>query len=300
MIACMEACLNIEGCVETIWANNTNTGPCYPKLNIGASVNYNNNRWGAILVWGAPKPYGPPVVVPEPTFSEEPALSMAVVTTVSAVPSACQTGQAPLLRLTAPTPLSGLSPPIDGRYDDDYGSFELPFDVEWYGQVQRIVHVGINGYITLIDPTTQFEVRGMPSSWLPKFAAAPFWDDLYIKENTDQGIWYQTTEDHLIIEWIAQRQDPTITDYVQFQLVYARARPGVLQYRYFITGNGNGNAASVGVQGDLTGTSEYATIAATFSYRQSRVLPCIQVTCDTNGNSSSLCTSAPFTEVAPS
>ena len=89
----------------------------------------------------------------------------------------------------------------------------------------------------------------MPSNFLPTFAAAPFWDDLVIKENTDQGVWYHVSGSNLTIEWIAQRQDLTVTDYVQFQLMYSALNPGVVVYRYFITGNGMGSSASIGVQG---------------------------------------------------
>lgn len=93
------------------------------------------------------------------------------------------------------------------------------------------------------------QVERLPTTALPTYAAAPFWDDLVIFENTDQGVWWQIIDDYFVIEWIVRRADYTVTDYVQFQLVYYIDSPGVLEYRYFITGTSNGRDASVGVQG---------------------------------------------------
>lgn len=125
----------------------------------------NNARWNAVLVWGSPKPYSTTSMAEEPTSSEAAAsTSMPVVTTVSAVPSVCQTGQAPLLRLTSPTPVVGFAPFSDGKIDDDYGVIDLPFNLNLYGETQSRVYVGSNGVSFSCKPGWALSISSMRAS----------------------------------------------------------------------------------------------------------------------------------------
>jgi hypothetical protein len=76
---------------------------------------------------------------------------------------------------------------------------------------------------------------------------SPFWDDLMIAQDTNQGVYYEVIDETVTFEWLLSRSGNS-SDLYQFQLLYNSAQPGIVKYRYFATGNG-GSTASIGVQG---------------------------------------------------
>lgn len=84
---------------------------------------------------------------------------------------------------------------------------------------------------------------------IPPYTACPYWDDLFLTANTNQGIWYQidSTSTTVTIEYILGRATSS-TDLYQFQVVYSTLTPGVWVFKYYVVGN-YGASASVGVQG---------------------------------------------------
>ncbi|CAF3878678.1 unnamed protein product, partial [Rotaria sp. Silwood1] len=111
--------------------------------------------------------------------------------------------------------------------------------------------------------------------------AFPFWDNLYIKNGTAQGIFYtiygNTPNRTLVFEYYLSRADSE-EEYYQFQVLFFEAKSGLVQFIYLNTPDG-GRSAIVGVHASSSGPFMQ------YSFREPfYVLPNMSITFDTNQN----------------
>ena len=62
--------------------------------------------------------------------------------------------------------------------DDESVSVTLPFDFNFYGEVNNTVNISSNGYLTFDDNGTEYYNTGITQSYSLSNFIAPFWDDL--------------------------------------------------------------------------------------------------------------------------
>jgi hypothetical protein len=92
----------------------------------------------------------------------------------------------------------------------------------------------------------------LPADDFPGATAFFYWDDMYIYENTSQGIYYGTEgtapNRTLIFEfYMSYFELPT--KYYHFQVIFFEGVPGVVQYKYLEKSDGDAHSI-IGVQGN--------------------------------------------------
>jgi hypothetical protein len=139
--------------------------------------------------------------------------------------------------------------------------------------------------------SSQFANEGLPSSSLPPYTAAIFWDDMNVPAGSStlpEGIFYEVDGAVMTFEWILSRAYADC-EFYQFQLVYNSSVPGVFNFKYFVLGN-NGQSASIGLQGVGNTSTDFVQYAL---YSATAVRPGLMVTCNTNTVQN--CTTSTFT-----
>lgn len=91
----------------------------------------------------------------------------------------------------------------------------------------------------------------LPTVAFPGATALAYWDDLYVYNGTEQGIYYKIEGDApnrtVTFEYYCSHfQQPE--EYYQFQMVFFENNPGVVQYIYYVISD-LGVSCTVGVQG---------------------------------------------------
>ena len=83
--------------------------------------------------------------------------------------------------------------------------------------------------------------------------ALAYWDDLYIYNNTAQGIYYQTEgitpNRTLTIEYYCSHYNLS-NEYYHFQVIFFENMPGIIEYVYYDISDG-GASCAIGVQGNF-------------------------------------------------
>jgi hypothetical protein len=81
--------------------------------------------------------------------------------------------------------------------------------------------------------------------------AFPVWGNLYIENQTSQGIFYNIYGNKnnrtVVFEYYVTRYGP-VKQYCHFQVLFFQAKPGIVQFIYLDVSDG-GKSAIVGVQG---------------------------------------------------
>lgn len=215
------------------------------------------------------------------------------------------------LVLPSPTACNFGDPPNVDE-DDSYCAINLPFPMRLYSQSSTTTFASVNGYISLLTGSVQYQAQPFPDVNLPNNTFAPFFDDLYISgaQTPMQGIFYQIQGTAVTYEYYVSRAGTQGSIY-HFTVTYDSANAGVFLVHYYATGSAsdphaNGAAASVGMQGskyqDLaaeTVVDEFANawtvsadgteMATSFSYRTTNITPGTLLSCDSNSN---VCTQA--------
>lgn len=178
-----------------------------------------------------------------------------------------QTG-APTVVLTDPTPITGVG--ADGLatqdYDDEIYPIELPFEIELYAERSSSLRVSINGWVALSNDTGSddhysFNNGAIPfrnsddEYGLPNIVFAPYWNDLYVSEQTEQGLYYEVIGEapnrNVSFEWYTSLfQQPS--GYYHFIATFQEAKPGSSIFTYY-QANGErplntGKYGTIGVQ----------------------------------------------------
>jgi hypothetical protein len=113
--------------------------------------------------------------------------------------------------------------------------------------------------ITLGSGTAVYDNNGLgfPNQYLPSLTIAGLFDDLYIYQGTQQGIYYEivgeTGSRQVIFEfYMSAYQRPT--EYYHFSMTFYEDQPGVSLFKYYEVSR-SGTSASIGVQQYSTGKS---------------------------------------------
>ncbi|KAH0141571.1 hypothetical protein KCU67_g14432, partial [Aureobasidium melanogenum] len=170
--------------------------------------------------------------------------------------------------------------PIDTDEDDSYCEIDLPFQMTMYGGSSNATFPSTNGLLTLVSGTTDYDSSpGLPNPYIPLYAAAPFFDDLFKSgSDLDQGIFYSYTATAVTYEYRLIRAGTTET--YHFTVSYDSTNPGVFVYRYYDVGQDQGSAsAAIGIQGSYDGSTQVAVQYS--NQRLGAVVPNSTLTCDT-------------------
>ncbi|KAF2166277.1 carbohydrate-binding module family 18 protein [Zasmidium cellare ATCC 36951] len=220
-----------------------------------------------------------------PSSSPAPTTSSAALTSSSSPSSSSAPPTLTHLVLNSPTPCDFGDPPTWDE-DDSYCEVRLPSPMTVYTQSSPRTYFSTNGFIALLSGSSQYQVQRLPTPWLPNSTIAPLWDDFFVyRENGQtptQGMWYQFNNGGVEYEWYVARAGVEETIY-HFTAGYNYSRPGVFEFRYYLTGGEEeGSFASVGMQGlDSTGLAT----GFQYSWKTAMITPGLVLTCDTNANS---------------
>ncbi|KAH9905659.1 hypothetical protein F4778DRAFT_727071 [Xylariomycetidae sp. FL2044] len=178
-------------------------------------------------------------------------VSTAVTTTTATITS---THTVPGVILSSPTPIVGSLDGATRSSDDDYFSLDLPFAIGAYGQLSTHVYLSINGRLSLTPAGYTWSNNALPDRDIPDLSVCGYYDDLYIYEGTQQGIYYDVTglpgARTLVFEWYASHFGDS-SQYYHFTMSFYESWPGVVDVVYYTTSDG-GASATVGAQ-DLAG-----------------------------------------------
>ncbi len=104
----------------------------------------------------------------------------------------------------------------DYEEDDKTVNFNLPFDVNYYGQSYDDITICSNGWLAMgHSPEVSFYNRVIPSASGPTAMIAPFWDDLITQPG---GVSFFISVDQLIIEW-AMMSNMEVGSSLNFQVI---------------------------------------------------------------------------------
>ena len=155
--------------------------------------------------------------------------------------------------LPSPTSCDFGDPP-DYDEDDSYCEIDLPFALHIYAQTSQQTYASTNGYLSIIEGSSQYEAIPFPADNLPNNTVAPLFDDLYLYGDASpkQGIWYQvnSAQTSVEFEYYLQRAGNDGPPY-HFTISYDSSSPGVFTYTYYSVGpsSDDGVYAAVGMQG---------------------------------------------------
>ena len=88
--------------------------------------------------------------------------------------------------------------------DDDHIDIELPFQVQYHGELYSEMTISSNGWVSLVPCNIDyFWNMSIPSFMGPKAMLAPFWDDLEVvgQDWIRVYTWHDTVGGRFIIEW---------------------------------------------------------------------------------------------------
>lgn len=122
-----------------------------------------------------------------------------------------------------------------------------------YGQTDTNAYASSNGYVSILEGSSQYQVEPLPDSHIPANTLAAFFDDLYLYgvSSPQQGVWYQfnAAQTAVTVEYYVARAG-AMDEIYHFLVSYDSAASGIFQIAYLAVGNGNdGATAVVGAQG---------------------------------------------------
>ncbi|KAK3626882.1 hypothetical protein LTR56_012716 [Elasticomyces elasticus] len=249
-----------------------------------------------------------------------PASTLTVTGTATATNSMSAGGPEPVptLVLASPTPIIGDA--VNGspsNYDDYTYSVTLPVNISLYGQSSANVWVSTNGVVGITPLQYQsslFANRPLPWFGIPGCAnqnytdpvtgvtttqcfgdtmALALWNDLYIYQGTQQGIYYEVDGEvgtrNTTFEFY-QSDSYYPNQYYHFLVTFYEDKPGVVTFRYLDVSD-NGCRATVGIQSSSYGVNHppgnaYEGPNNYFQYSSTvaNVYPGLQITLDSTNN----------------
>ncbi|KAK6340692.1 hypothetical protein TWF696_009015 [Orbilia brochopaga] len=168
-----------------------------------------------------------------------------------------------------PSPTAVFGDVVNGspsNYDDPFAPLTLPFPITIYGISSADIFLSVNGFFSLIDSPSTTEtypsysngalpvhvdiVANFPS-YLPPLSVCGFWDDLYVYQGTQQGIYYQIDgtspgSRSISFEFYTSHFNAP-AEYYHFLMKYDEAVPNVVTVQYFQVSDG-GSSATIGAQ----------------------------------------------------
>jgi hypothetical protein len=125
--------------------------------------------------------------------------------------------------------------------DDDHAEVLLPFTFPFYSELELLVKIGSNGYLTFGTEADDYSNDPIPDSWQPNNIIAPFWDDL----NPESGGAIYYYHDAVAEEFI-----------VQYDAVYDYYGDGPYTFEVVLKPDGS----ILFLYDDITGTPASATV----------------------------------------
>ncbi|EOD45038.1 putative subtilase family serine protease protein [Neofusicoccum parvum UCRNP2] len=270
IVACAQMCASTQSCKTGSLVGFN----CYLKFTVSKIGSSGAN---AMVMLAADNPPNAGAVTTTTSSSALPSSATATTATAQAPGSPrCGTGGSPTLRIPSPRATALLSADLFSNMDDEVRNVSLPFPMTLYGTSATTVFVSSNGILSF-SPSNSWETALLPSNKLGDVAVAPYWTDLSVPfQEFTYGIWFAVDAGAgtLVVEWIIGKAG-NMDEMYQFQVLYERAMPGVVTFRYFVVG-ANGKGVGIGVQGGGKG--------AQFAFDQRVICPLEVVTCDTNAN----------------
>ncbi|MEU7906952.1 S8 family serine peptidase [Actinoplanes sp. NPDC049118] len=130
--------------------------------------------------------------------------------------------------------------------DDTAAEIALPFSFDHYGTSYRQAWVSSNGVLSFAGPDTGFLNRALPDAAAPNAALYPFWDDLFLDDQS--GVYTATTGETFVVEW---RNAAFFADRTQRVSFSAELRAdGSVTYRYRGLAGvlADGRSATIGIE----------------------------------------------------
>lgn len=154
--------------------------------------------------------------------------------------------------LANPTPIVGDIAGSPVNADDEYYQLEIPFPIHIYDKSSNIVFVTVNGVLSLDSGSHSFSRVAPPTNTLPPYSVMGFWSDLYLYQNTPQGIYYEVAGEvgarTITFEWYCSHfRQPD--QYYHFTMAFFEGRPGAVTLKYYDVLD-KGSQAAVAVQGN--------------------------------------------------
>jgi len=147
--------------------------------------------------------------------------------------------------------------PVDtGLSGDDAstGAITIGFDFKFYDNTYSQIYLSSNGFLALGSSSTSFVNTSFPSALLPNNIIAPFWDDLVVGGDNNNGrVLYRTGGTSPNRFFSAEWENVTrlsATDLLRFQLTLYEN--GSISFSY-LSMNGALNSASVGIESSTGG-----------------------------------------------
>jgi hypothetical protein len=185
--------------------------------------------------------------------------------------------------LDDPITIAGSLSGADSDIDDKFWKIPtLPFAVSIYGHSSKNLFVTDNGMICfdqdIRKPADHLQAKELPYNGAPPYTLFPFWTDLMLVKGKPHGIFYQITGQPgvrtLTVEWyVTHFRNKDL--YYQFTASLEEAKPDFATFRYYKVQD-KGENSTVGVQG--------SSQAMTFSFKQPKILPGLQVVFDTKND----------------
>lgn len=173
---------------------------------------------------------------------------------VSSSSTSTSTSSSAYLVLPSPTACSFGDPPNTDE-DDSYCEIVTPFNMQMYGQSSPNTYPSTNGYISILQGSSQYQAMQLPASNIPNNTVAPFFDDLYLygTSGPQEGIFYQynSAQTAITYEFYLSRAGQQNMEVFHFTVKYDSTQPGIFVYTYYSVGGANddGLYAAVGTQG---------------------------------------------------
>jgi hypothetical protein len=107
--------------------------------------------------------------------------------------------------------------------------------------------------VCLSGCSTEYKNENLPTASFPGPTAFGYWDDLHIRPNTSQNIYYAVAgmapDRTTTFEFITSHFSRS-TEYYHFQIIFFENLPNIVKYVYFEISDG-GSSATIGVQSEL-------------------------------------------------
>ncbi|MEL7977952.1 carboxypeptidase regulatory-like domain-containing protein [Isoptericola sp. F-RaC21] len=183
----------------------------------------------------------------------------------------CSTGTAGVATGDTPLALTG---------DDKAASVDLPFGFPFYGETYDTAYVATNGFLNFLSSSTSLSNVALPAAAAPNAAIYPFWDDLFLDEQS--AVYTGTTTvdgvDAFVVEWRDARKYRPETDRVNFSVTLLADGRVTLGYGAVTdTTTARGDSATIGIE------NAAGTVASQFSYNAAAVAEGLSVTYDLAG-----------------
>ncbi|RDW56507.1 hypothetical protein BP5796_13148 [Coleophoma crateriformis] len=184
------------------------------------------------------------------TISTTSTTSSTVTVPTTVTSTVTSTFTVPGVLLASPTAIAGSIQGSPSYFDDEYFALTVPFPIGAYGSYSTSVSLSLNGRLCIGDDSGAYANRQLPDPYIPNTCILGYYDDLFIYEGTQQGIYYEVTGDigsrKLVFEYYVSHYREA-SQYYHFTMSFYEATPGVTDVAYYSVSD-FGASATVGAQ----------------------------------------------------